>query len=190
RTRSRPAGAARLRSAAQRPAVAAAAQRAGAAGARRRGSAAARRTGRPARTRQHPPHRRDPRRTAGDHGLPRSGARQPPAHDSRNERPAARDGGHRALRAVQPWPSHLDALQPGGDRPMVPARTLMLLVAALLLAACNLSTAPSAAQQAAKAKAAAEFAASEQAWRDQRLAELTKPDGWASLVGMHWLDPG
>lgn len=73
---------------------------------------------------------------------------------------------------------------------MVPARTLMLLVAVLLLAACNQSTAPSAAQQAAKAKAAAEFAASEQAWRDQRLAELTKPDGWASLVGMHWLDAG
>ena len=73
---------------------------------------------------------------------------------------------------------------------MVPARTLILLVAGLLTAACNRSNGPSAAQLAAKAKAAAEFAASEQAWRDQRRAELTKPDGWTSLVGLHWLDPG
>lgn len=73
---------------------------------------------------------------------------------------------------------------------MVPARTLTLLAAALLAAACNRSTGPSAAQLAAKAKAAAEFAASEQAWRDQRRAALTRPDGWTSLVGLHWLDPG
>ena len=73
---------------------------------------------------------------------------------------------------------------------MVPARTLTLLAAALLAAACNRSTGPSAAQLAAKAKAAAEFAASEQAWRDKRRAELTRPDGWTSLVGLHWLDPG
>lgn len=73
---------------------------------------------------------------------------------------------------------------------MVPARTLTLLAAALLVAACDRSGGPSAAQQAAKAKAAAEFAASEQAWRDQRLAELTKPDGWTSLIGLHWLDAG
>lgn len=73
---------------------------------------------------------------------------------------------------------------------MVPARTLTLLAAALLLSACNRSTGPSAAQQAAKAKAAAEFAASERPWREQRLAELTTPDGWTSLVGLHWLDAG
>ena len=74
---------------------------------------------------------------------------------------------------------------------MVPARTLMLqAVAALAVAACNGPSGPSAAQQAAKAKAAAAFAASEQAWRGQRLAELTKPDGWASLIGLHWLDRG
>lgn len=73
---------------------------------------------------------------------------------------------------------------------MVSARTLTLLAAALLAAACNRSTGPSAAQLAAKAKAAAEFAAGEQPWRDQRRAELTQPDGWTSLVGLHWLDPG
>ena len=74
---------------------------------------------------------------------------------------------------------------------MVPARSLILLVVATLaMAACNRSTEPSAAQEAAKAKAAAEFAASEQAWRARRLAELTRPDGWASLIGLHWLDAG
>src|SRR5690349_20555384 len=26
--------------------------------------------------------------------------------------------------------------------------------------------------------------------RQQRLVELTKPDGWTSLVGLHWIDPG
>lgn len=74
---------------------------------------------------------------------------------------------------------------------MVPARSLILLaVAALAMAACSRDAAPSAAQEAAKAKAAAEFAASEQAWRAQRLADLTRPDGWASLIGLHWLDRG
>ena len=74
---------------------------------------------------------------------------------------------------------------------MVPARTLSLLAAAALaMAACSRDAEPSAAQEAAKAKAAAAFAASERTWRAQRLAELTKPDGWASLVGLHWLDRG
>lgn len=72
---------------------------------------------------------------------------------------------------------------------MVPARTLSLLLVALL-AACNRDTGPSAAALAARAKAQAAFEASEQAWRTQRQAELTRPDGWTSLVGLHWLDPG
>ncbi|WP_331716770.1 DUF1684 domain-containing protein [Stenotrophomonas sp. MMGLT7] len=31
------------------------------------------------------------------------------------------------------------------------------------------------------------FAADNQAWRVQRYQELTRPDGWTSLVGLHWL---
>ncbi|HTA65187.1 MAG TPA: DUF1684 domain-containing protein [Xanthomonadaceae bacterium] len=27
-------------------------------------------------------------------------------------------------------------------------------------------------------------------WREQRVARLRKPDGWLSLVGLHWIDPG
>lgn len=44
-------------------------------------------------------------------------------------------------------------------------------------------------RKAAQAKAHA-FSATQQPWRDQRRAELTRPDGWTSLVGMHWLEQG
>lgn len=27
-------------------------------------------------------------------------------------------------------------------------------------------------------------------WRDERVARLTAPDGWLSLIGLHWLSPG
>lgn len=29
-----------------------------------------------------------------------------------------------------------------------------------------------------------------EAWRERRLARLTAPDGWLSLTGLHWLEPG
>lgn len=34
------------------------------------------------------------------------------------------------------------------------------------------------------------FAQAEQAWRDQRRENLLKPDGWTSLIGLHWIEPG
>lgn len=34
----------------------------------------------------------------------------------------------------------------------------------------------------------AAFAATQQAWRDQRREDLLRADGWTSLVGLHWLD--
>lgn len=56
---------------------------------------------------------------------------------------------------------------------------------------------PSAAEQAAaatRAEAEAQIArlhAEEiEAWRTERLARLQRPDGWLSLVGLHWLEPG
>lgn len=36
----------------------------------------------------------------------------------------------------------------------------------------------------------AAFAVAQRAWRDQRRADLTRPDGWTSLVGLHWIEPG
>lgn len=75
---------------------------------------------------------------------------------------------------------------------MVPARTLMkaAVVAVFLLVGCNRSHAPNAAELAAQARAEAAYRSAQQAWRAQRVAELTKPDGWTSLIGLHWLDPG
>jgi uncharacterized protein len=32
--------------------------------------------------------------------------------------------------------------------------------------------------------------AATEAWRAQRLERLQRPDGWLSLVGLHWLEPG
>jgi len=52
---------------------------------------------------------------------------------------------------------------------------------ALLLPAC----APSAPDAGA-----ADLEASVEAWRERRIAALTRPDGWLSLVALHWLEPG
>ena len=38
--------------------------------------------------------------------------------------------------------------------------------------------------------AALAFQHEEDAWRLQRRDTLLKPDGWTSLVGLHWIDPG
>lgn len=63
---------------------------------------------------------------------------------------------------------------------------------ALALVACTLG-ACHADDEAARATAAAEaraFEASQQAWRQQRRDELAAPDGWTSLIGLHWIDQG
>ncbi|GAB3091750.1 DUF1684 domain-containing protein [Lysobacter terrae] len=65
-------------------------------------------------------------------------------------------------------------------------RWLALFALALLATACEDKEAL---QKAADAKAQA-FNATQQAWRDQRRADLTQPDGWTSLVGLHWLEQG
>lgn len=65
---------------------------------------------------------------------------------------------------------------------------LMLAAAVVLAAGCKRGDDGKAA--AAQAAAASAFAQSEQAWRDQRRERLLAPDGWASLVGLHWIDPG
>lgn len=78
---------------------------------------------------------------------------------------------------------------------MVPARTMkwMVSMAALLLtvAACareaQVPTAPPASSQQEAAKA---YAREQYLWRAKRIIDLNRPDGWTSLVGLHWLDPG
>ena len=78
---------------------------------------------------------------------------------------------------------------------MVPARTMKIpgvaFTCMLLLAACERGPAKPTPEQAAQAaREAAAYAQAQQTWRAQRLADLTKPDGWASLIGLHWLDLG
>lgn len=73
---------------------------------------------------------------------------------------------------------------------MVPARTLRLFSTVVLaLAALTACGRREDARPAPKPLPAA-FVREQQAWRDARVRELTRPDGWTSLVGLHWLDPG
>ena len=72
-------------------------------------------------------------------------------------------------------------------------RLAVLTSIALLLSACGDS-----AQDAARSETAARAERAQRlsyegevmAWRDERLARLTRPDGWLSLVGLHWITPG
>ena len=34
------------------------------------------------------------------------------------------------------------------------------------------------------------FQKTEQTWRDGRVKRLSSPNGWLTLVGLHWLQPG
>ena len=61
-----------------------------------------------------------------------------------------------------------------------------LLLLALAAAGCEDKEAI---RKAAEAKAQA-FGATQQGWRNERTARLTQPDGWTSLVGLHWLEEG
>lgn len=65
-----------------------------------------------------------------------------------------------------------------------------IVVAAIALSGCKRESANGEAAMNAPSAAAMAFARSEQAWRDKRRNDLLKPDGWTSLVGLHWLDPG
>ncbi|KAB8192516.1 DUF1684 domain-containing protein [Lysobacter maris] len=70
--------------------------------------------------------------------------------------------------------------------------TMGLLAMGMTLGGCGGDFADSgedAAAAAAKAAASA-FQAEQQRWREQRAARLTQPDGWTSLIGLHWLEPG
>ena len=64
-----------------------------------------------------------------------------------------------------------------------------LVVLALGIAACDRGDDGAAARAAADAKEKA-FAAHEAPWRTQRRDELLAPEGWTSLVGLHWIERG
>lgn len=56
----------------------------------------------------------------------------------------------------------------------------------LLLAACQRNTPDDGSNAARKVQDPA-FLAAEEQWRAQRREDLLKPDGWTSLVGLHWI---
>lgn len=62
----------------------------------------------------------------------------------------------------------------------------------LLLAACGRGDESSRTEQpeAAAADVDADFMGDQNIWRRQRQQALLKPDGWTSLVGLHWIEPG
>lgn len=61
----------------------------------------------------------------------------------------------------------------------------------IALGACDRGPSPEEASKAAKANAARiAYEKSIRDWRVERVQRLTKPDGWLSLVGMHWLERG
>jgi uncharacterized protein (DUF1684 family) len=65
-----------------------------------------------------------------------------------------------------------------------------LVGGATLLAACDRNGANPDGNDAMAKAAATAFAHDEQAWRDKRRNDLLQPEGWTSLIGLHWLDPG
>ena len=66
--------------------------------------------------------------------------------------------------------------------PVVRAMALSLLV---LLAACGEKT--SAGGEVLLSAGEAQYLSEENLWRIQRQEKLTAPDGWTSLIGLHWL---
>jgi len=70
---------------------------------------------------------------------------------------------------------------------------MSITIATAMLAGCSDDAATGAAADAeARAAEAAKkaYEAEILQWREERLARLQRPDGWLSLVGMHWLTPG
>lgn len=66
----------------------------------------------------------------------------------------------------------------------------MTPLASLLLAMQLSTTPPPPAPPDAVPGTSAALIAEQADWRARRLAGLTRPEGWLSLVGLHWLEPG
>jgi len=66
---------------------------------------------------------------------------------------------------------------------------MTMILASTLLGACGEPPVDPAIEEAANAQKAA-YEKKITDWRAGRLQRLTKPDGWLSLVGMHWIEVG
>lgn len=70
---------------------------------------------------------------------------------------------------------------------MTVAKTMAGALALALLALVGCSEKKSPAENAAMSAAEAQYLSDENLWRIQRQEKLTAPDGWSSLIGLHWL---
>jgi uncharacterized protein (DUF1684 family) len=67
----------------------------------------------------------------------------------------------------------------------------LLLAGVAMVAACKRGPAkPTAEQEAQAQREAVAFAQEQYLWRAKRTIDLSRPDGWTSLIGLHWLDAG
>ena len=64
-----------------------------------------------------------------------------------------------------------------------------VLVITLLAGACSPHDTP-APETSAAATAALDFKSEHAEWVQERTADLGKPDGWTSLIGLHWIEAG
>ncbi|MCI4567289.1 DUF1684 domain-containing protein [Lysobacter sp. CFH 32150] len=64
---------------------------------------------------------------------------------------------------------------------------VIVLLGCLMLSACK---GDEGAEATRVSQAELAFASAQQTWRAERRASLLKPDGWTSLIGLHWIDQG
>jgi uncharacterized protein (DUF1684 family) len=70
------------------------------------------------------------------------------------------------------------------------AAVLAIAGCAIVLGGCSRQQPANTDQESAMSAEQIAFDAEQRAWREQRLAGLLAPDGWASLTGLHWIEPG
>ena len=75
-------------------------------------------------------------------------------------------------------------------RPDAARRGVRRVAAALLALPGTLAPAPSPAPKVEPTPVVSDHAADIEAWRQRRVARLTAPDGWLTVVGLFWLDEG
>ena len=67
---------------------------------------------------------------------------------------------------------------------------LLVIAMSVLAQGCHRSDETNQQERSMDSHAESPFARTEREWRETRRATLLKPDGWTSLVGLHWLDKG
>ena len=80
---------------------------------------------------------------------------------------------------------NMERIQTGWRRAGMPVTRALGLSILMLLAACGEKSSTS--DKPALSADEAQYLSDENLWRIQRQEKLTQPDGWASLIGLHWL---